>query len=314
MATGGAWIFYFADAPTLLRDLFTLNAHPAAYITVGILTATTFFFGGFFREQICIYACPWPRIQAAMVDEDTLTVGYRDWRGEPRGKLKKGQLDPAQGDCIDCMACVNVCPMGIDIRDGQQMECITCGLCIDACDEVMDRIGKPRGLIDYLALSDEVSERAGKEPIPVWKHVFRPRTMLYTFLWAGIGVGLIVALFLRTDIDMSISPIRNPTFVVLSDGTIRNTYDIRLRNMSPEPRPFFLSVAENPSIQLSIQGVQGQMVMVSADEQLSQRVYLTAPPGTEPARAAATPVRLWASVPGETSRIYSETVFNGRGE
>ena len=314
MATGGAWIFYFADAPTLLRDLFTLNAHPAAYITVGILTATTFFFGGFFREQICIYACPWPRIQAAMVDEDTLTVGYRDWRGEPRGKLKKGQLDPNQGDCIDCMACVNVCPMGIDIRNGQQMECITCGLCIDACDEVMDRIGKPRGLIDYLALSDEVSERAGTEPIPVWKHVFRPRTMLYTFLWAGIGVGLIVALFLRTDIDISISPIRNPTFVVLSDGTIRNAYDIRLRNMSHEARPFFLSVADDPSIRLSIQGVQGQMVMVPADEQLSQRVYLTAPPGTEPARAVATPVRLWASVPGETSRIYGETVFNGRGE
>jgi cytochrome c oxidase accessory protein FixG len=258
MATGGAWVFYFADAPTLLRDLFTLNAHPAAYITIGILTATTFFFGGFFREQICIYACPWPRIQAAMMDEDTLTIGYRDWRGEPRGKLKKGQLDPAQGDCIDCMACVNVCPMGIDIRDGQQMECITCGLCIDACDEVMDKIGKPRGLIGYLALSDEVSERAGKEPIPVWKHVFRPRTMLYTVLWAGIGVGLIVALFLRTDIDMSISPIRNPTFVVLSDGTVRNAYDIRLRNMSPEPRPFFLSVAENPSIRSRSRACRGR--------------------------------------------------------
>ena len=314
MGTGGAWIFYFADAPTLMRDLFTLDAHPAAYITLAVLTATTFFFGGFFREQICIYACPWPRIQAAMMDEDTITIGYRDWRGEPRGKLKKGQLDPAQGDCIDCMACVNVCPMGIDIRDGQQMECITCGLCIDACNEVMDRIGKPRGLIDYLALSDEVSERQGAQPIPVWKHVFRPRTMVYTFLWAGIGLGLIVALFLRTDIDMSISPIRNPTFVMLSDGTIRNAYDIRLRNMSNEPRPFFLSVADDPSIRLSIEGAQGQMVTVPADEQVSRRVYLTASPGTEPARAATTPVRIWVSVPGDTARIYGETVFNGRGE
>jgi polyferredoxin len=122
-----------------------------------VLTLTTFFFGGFAREQICIYACPWPRIQAAMVDEDTLTIGYRDWRGEPRGK----QTVEGNGDCIDCMACVNVCPMGIDIRNGQQMACITCGLCIDACNDVMDRIGKPRDLIGYLALTDEVRERAG---------------------------------------------------------------------------------------------------------------------------------------------------------
>ena len=125
-----------------------------------ILTCTTFFFGGFAREQICIYACPWPRIQAAMMDEDTLTIGYRDWRGEPRGK----QSVEGNGDCIDCMACVNVCPMGIDIRNGQQMACITCGLCIDACNDVMDKIGKPRDLIGYLALTDETRERAGKPP------------------------------------------------------------------------------------------------------------------------------------------------------
>ena len=314
MATGGAWVFYFADAPTLFVNLFTGQAHPAAYVTVLILTMTTFLFGGFFREQICMYACPWPRIQAAMMDEDTLTIGYRDWRGEPRGKLKKGQLDPNQGDCIDCMACVNVCPMGIDIRDGQQMACITCGLCIDACDEVMDRIGKPRGLIGYLALSDEVAEREGKSPKSVWSHVFRPRTVLYTVLWGGIGIGLVVALFLRTDIDMSVSPIRNPTHVVLSDGAVRNAYDIRLRNMHSEPRQFFLSVTGNPSLALSVEGTSGTLVTVAPDEQLSQRVYLTAANGTPPARAARTEVRIWASVIGEADRIYTDTVFNGRGQ
>ena len=139
VATGGAWVFYFTDAPTLLVDLFTMNAHPVAYTTVAILTATTFFFGGIAREQICIYACPWPRIQAAMMDEDTLVVGYRSWRGEPRGKLSRAVEGQEQGDCIDCMACVNVCPVGIDIRDGQQLECITCALCIDACDDVMEK-------------------------------------------------------------------------------------------------------------------------------------------------------------------------------
>ncbi len=313
LATGGAWVFYFTDAPTLMADLLTFSAHPVAYGTIFVLTMTTFLFGGFFREQVCIYACPWPRIQAAMMDEDTITISYRDWRGEPRGKQHKGEPDPTKGDCIDCMACVNVCPMGIDIRDGQQLACITCGLCIDACNDIMDKIGKPRGLIGYLALTDEVSERAGKPPISIWKHVFRPRTVVYTVLWAGVGLGLLVALFLRTDIDMSISPIRNPTFVVLSDGSVRNTYDIRLRNMSHEPRQFFL-MTNNPSVQLTMEGVEGQLVTVAPDEQLIQRVYLTAANGTPAAGTDSTPVRIWVSVTGDTERIYGETVFNGRGE
>jgi cytochrome c oxidase accessory protein FixG len=173
VATGGAWVFYFADAPTLLVDLLTGQAAFVAYATIGILTATTFVFGGFMREQICIYACPWPRIQAAMMDEDTITVAYREWRGEPRGK---GKSRDDLGDCIDCNACVNVCPVGIDIRDGQQLECITCALCIDACDDVMAKIGKPRGLIDYMALSDEDRERSGQAPRSAWSHIFRPRT------------------------------------------------------------------------------------------------------------------------------------------
>ncbi len=307
--TGGAWVFYFADAPTLFRDLVTGQAHPIAYTTVAILTTTTFLFGGFFREQVCIYACPWPRIQAAMMDEDTLTIEYRAWRGEPRGKLGT----PGAGDCIDCKACVNVCPMGIDIRDGQQLACITCGLCIDACDEVMDKIGRPRGLIGYMALSDHAREKAGLPPIPAWKHIFRPRTMLYFTLWAGIGVAMLIALFLRTDIDLSIAPVRNPTYVMLSDGSIRNTYEIRLRNMDHEPRYFFLSVADQPSIRLSIEGWPGQLVQVPADAQGIFRVYLTAPAGVPVAEAAITPIRIWASVQGATQRISGETVFNGRG-
>ncbi len=314
MATGGAWVFYFADAPTLFVDLFTGQAHPVAYITVLILTMTTFLFGGFFREQVCIYACPWPRIQAAMMDEETLTIGYRDWRGEPRGKMRKGTLDPEQGDCIDCMACVNVCPMGIDIRDGQQLACITCGLCIDACDEVMDRIGRPRGLIGYLALSDETRERAGEAPRLVWSHVFRPRTVLYTVLWAGIGVALIVALFLRSDIDMSVSPVRNPTHVVLSDGAVRNAYEVRLRNMHGEPRPFTLSHTGAAGMTMALEGQPGMTVVVPADEQLTQRGYLTADPDSAAAAGHQTEVRLWASIDGEAERIYSDTVFNGRNQ
>ncbi|MGY6632801.1 MAG: cytochrome c oxidase accessory protein CcoG [Alkalilacustris sp.] len=313
LATGGAWVFYFADAPTLLRDLVTFQAPPVAWITVAILTATTFFFGGFFREQICIYACPWPRIQAAMMDEDTLTIAYRDWRGEPRGKLRQGKMDPGQGDCIDCMACVNVCPMGIDIRDGQQMECITCGLCIDACDEVMDRIGKPRGLVGYLALSDEIHEKAGKPPITVWRHVFRPRTVLYSVLWGGVGLGLIVLLMLRTDLDMSVAQVRNPINVVMSDGSVRNAYEVRLRNMHGDARDFALTLEAPAPMALVLEGVDGTVVTVPADTLMAQRVYLIAPPDSPAAGAPRTDVILRATEATSGQVVATETLFNGRG-
>ncbi|RRH76647.1 cytochrome c oxidase accessory protein CcoG [Falsigemmobacter faecalis] len=313
LATGGAWVFYFSDAPTLLKDLVTLTAHPVAYVTVAILTATTFVFGGFMREQICIYACPWPRIQAAMMDEDTITIGYRDWRGEPRGKLKKDESPEIKGDCIDCMACVNVCPMGIDIRNGQQLACITCGLCIDACNDVMDKIGKPRGLIDYLALTDETAERQGEKPIPVWKHILRPRTILYTVLWAGIGIAMLVALFLRADVDVNVSPVRNPVFVTLSDGSIRNTYDVRLRNQFHEAREFRISLEGAEGIRLELEGAEGDIVRVGADQTLQQRVYLIAPAGSEVAESGRIDLTIWFEAEGSGSRVKAGTVFNGKG-
>jgi cytochrome c oxidase accessory protein FixG len=308
LATGGAWVFYFTDAPTLLRDLVTFQAHPVAYITMLILTFTTFFFGGFAREQICIYACPWPRIQAAMMDEDTLTIGYREWRGEPRGK----QTVEGNGDCIDCMACVNVCPMGIDIRNGQQMACITCGLCIDACNDVMDKIGKPRDLIGYMALTDEVRERAGEASKSVWSHVFRPRTILYTVLWAGVGVGLVVALFLRSPIDVSVTPVRNPTYVTLSDGSIRNAYDLRLRNMQGTDAEFTINVTSDARLGIALEGLDGLTVTVPANQTMSQRVYLTAAAGSEAAAADRTGVRLWIEEEGTTNRVHHDTIFNGK--
>lgn len=316
LATGGAWVFYFTDAPQLAWDLVHGTAHPAAYITVALLTATTFFFGGFAREQICIYACPWPRIQAAMMDEDTLTVGYRDWRGEPRGKLQKGAVTPAaaQGDCIDCMACVNVCPMGIDIRDGQQMACITCGLCIDACNDVMDRIGKPRDLIGYLALTDEVAERAGKPVKSIWKHVFRPRTVVYTVLWAGVGIGLVAALFLRTDIDVNVSQVRNPVYVTLSDGSIRNSYDLRLRNMTGQDTQFSIMMVGTEGMTMSIEGVDGPLVSIPADQTLAKRIYVEAARGSEAATEERSDVRLWISDAKSTSRVHQDTIFFGKDD
>ncbi len=352
LATGGAWVFYFTDAPTLAVDLVTGQAHPVAYTTMAILTATTVLFGGFAREQVCIYMCPWPRIQAAMMDEDTITIAYREWRGEPRGKGKRrreiaeraqadayaagdkhGGRSPVMpvpgrssgiggpipdkdgyGDCIDCNACVNVCPMGIDIRDGQQMACITCGLCIDACDDVMDRIGKPRGLIDYLALTDENRERAGQPTKPVIRHILRPRTILYTTLWSLVGVGLLIALFIRTEIDVTVAPIRNPVYVTMSDGSIRNAYDLRLRNKHGEDRPFRITVGGDPALRLEVEGSPYEAVTVPADETRLQRVYVMASKDTDPAGAERTDVRFWVEDLTNGDRVHKDSVFNGAGQ
>ena len=354
--TGGAWILYFADAPTLFRDFFALEAAPVAYITVAVLTLTTVTLGGFMREQVCIYMCPWPRIQGAMMDDDTLTVAYRDWRGEPRGKgnMKKRARIEAEaaeaaaqaagpgharygptpypgrpvaaaatatppaiatdgvGDCIDCMACVNVCPMGIDIRNGQQMECITCALCIDACDDVMEKIGRPRGLIDYLALSDEGRERTGQPPRPIWHHVLRTRTLIYTALWGLIGLGLLWALFVRADIDMTVAPIRNPQFVTLSDGSIRNAYDVRLRNKHGDERPFRVTVTGDPALRIDLEGTPYESVAVPANETRLQRVYVIAPPSSGPATTDATDIRFWVEDLISAERAHVDSLFNGK--
>ena len=315
LATGGAWVFYFTDAPTLFWGLLDGTASPVAYITMAVLTFTTFFFGGFAREQICIYACPWPRIQAAMMDEDTITIGYRSWRGEPRGK----QSVETSGDCIDCMACVNVCPMGIDIRDGQQLACITCGLCIDACNGIMDKIGKPHGLVGYLALTDEPLEKAGKPDKPIWKHILRPRTIVYSLLWLGIGIGLVVALFVRANLDASITPVRNPPYVILSNGDIRNTFDMRLRNKHGEDRWFTVSATAGGDVTLALEGTDELRVLVKASETLVQRLYVTAKAGTVAAKAHHLPLRIWITdVEGpdipKAERIYKDTIFNGAEE
>ena len=312
MATGGAWVFYFTDAPTLLANLVTFHAHPVAYTTIGVLSATTLVFGGFMREQVCIYMCPWPRIQAAMMDEDTITIGYRDWRGEPRGKHRKAEGAENLGDCIDCNACVNVCPMGIDIRDGQQLACITCGLCIDACDDVMDKIGKPRGLIDYMALTDEAAERAGNPPKSIWKHIFRLRTIIYTTLWSAVGIGLVAALFMRADIGLSVAPVRNPTYVTLSDGSIRNTYDVRLRNKHGDDRDFAITVVGEEPFEVQLEGLPAQTVNVPADSTKLQRVYVVAPSDSAAAASERTEFRLWVEDLGSQERAYNDSVFNGR--
>ncbi|WP_395449140.1 cytochrome c oxidase accessory protein CcoG [Aminobacter sp. UC22_36] len=307
VATGGAWIFYFADAPTLLGAFVTGQAAPVAYITVAILTATTYAFGGLMREQVCTYMCPWPRIQAAMLDENSLTVTYNDWRGEPRSRhAKKAAAEGLSvGDCVDCNACVAVCPMGIDIRDGQQLECITCALCIDACDGVMDKISKERGLIAYATLADYQSNMAvATDPVTATidpkrvrddkgrlnaaiahfrlGRIFRPRTFVYAGAWSLVGFALLFALLSRDRLEVNVLHDRNPQFVRLSDGSIRNGYTVKLLNMVPEPRSFELSIEGLPGAVMSVVGMdqsEGRSITVQAepDKLMSIRVYVRQP-------------------------------------
>ncbi len=307
VATGGAWIFYFADAPTLFMDFFTGNALPVAYITVAVLTATTYTFGGLMREQVCTYMCPWPRIQAAMLDEESLTVTYNDWRGEPRSRHAKKMAAAGEtvGDCVDCNACVAVCPMGIDIRDGQQLECITCALCIDACDSVMDRLGKERGLISYATLSDyqanmalaTVGGTSTINPANVYgadgkltdrvrhfriSHFFRPRTFIYAGLWSLVGIGLFVALLARDRLEVNVLHDRNPQFVTLSDGSIRNGYSVKLLNMIPEERVVFLSIEGLPGAVMSAIGIdqpegRSLVIPVHPDKLRNVKVFVRVP-------------------------------------
>ncbi|WP_332881306.1 FixG Ig-like domain-containing protein, partial [Brevirhabdus pacifica] len=206
----------------------------------------------------------------------------------------------------------NVCPMGIDIRDGQQMACITCALCIDACDEVMERTGLQRGLIDYIALSDAPSERAGLAPRSLRRHLLRPRNFVYMLIWGGIGLALLAALVMRPELEMTVHPVRNPTFVTLSDGAVRNTYDIRLRNKAGETRRLALSLDPAAALALEVEGAPTASVEVGPDSQRQLRLYLTAPAGSAAAAAAITHVTLDVTdtTSGETAHVA--TIFNGR--
>jgi cytochrome c oxidase accessory protein FixG len=307
VATGGAWIFYFADAPTLFVDLFTGAAAPIAYITVAVLTATTYTFGGLMREQVCTYMCPWPRIQAAMLDEHSLTVTYNDWRGEPRSRHAKKAAAQGQsvGDCVDCNACVAVCPMGIDIRDGQQLECITCALCIDACDGVIDKLGREPGLISYATLADynanmAIATAGGSCAItpalvrtPQGKltdklahfhiaKIFRPRALVYFAAWSLVGLLLLFALLTRDRLEVNVLHDRNPLFVTLSDGAIRNGYTVKLLNKIPEPRTIIVTLQGLTGAEMNVVGLdqpadRSFAIRVEPDKLASLKVYVRQP-------------------------------------
>ncbi|MEM9590201.1 MAG: cytochrome c oxidase accessory protein CcoG [Pseudomonadota bacterium] len=262
VATGGAWVFYFADAPTLTKELVTFSAPATAYLFIGLFTLSTYVLGGIAREQVCIYMCPWPRIQGAMFDSDSLLVSYRDWRGEPRGPHKARQTWEGRGDCIDCNQCVAVCPTGIDIRDGGQLECIQCALCIDACDAIMDKVGRPSGLIAYDTVRNLEAGAPNAEPL----RLLRPRVLLYAGLIVLVSIIMVVALMMRPVLKVNVIHDRNPLFVKLSDGGVRNGYEVKILNKQYVPRAFKLGVTGLPDATVKLVGYDSGVVPVPPDQ------------------------------------------------
>jgi cytochrome c oxidase accessory protein FixG len=278
-STGGAWIFYFHDAPSLISTFWIGQAPMTAYVSAGVLTLTTYALAGTMREQVCTYMCPWPRIQGAMLDGHSLQVTYRSDRGEPRGPHKKDESWEGRGDCIDCNQCVVVCPMGIDIRDGAQIECINCGLCVDACDEIMVRVGRPKGLIAYD--TDEAVLARKQHQKPTYP-LIRTRTIYY-----GVALALVSGLMLwgfstRSPVVFEVLRDRNPTFVRLHDGSVRNGYTLKIDNRSFERRAFQISLTGLAGDTLQTPGgapTSGPLtVTVEPDQVRAVRVLVKAPP------------------------------------
>jgi len=301
-ATGGAWIMYFNDALEMTPRFFTGQASTTVYFFFGLFTATTYVLAGWAREQVCTYMCPWPRFQAAMLDENSLVVSYRAWRGEPRGKAKADGV----GDCVDCRACVNVCPTGIDIRDGQQLECIGCGLCIDACDDIMAKLDRPKGLIAFETLGNLASSEAavkGMTPGPARdaagmavRHIpkfIRARTIIYAAVLAGVAAVMLGAWILRQEVTLAVLRDRAPLFVSLSDGGIRNAYTLKIANKSREAGELTLVLESPARLGLQVQeaaelGANRFRVNTRPDGITEWRALATLPPG-QPVRES-TPV------------------------
>jgi len=314
LATGGAWIMYFKDTPTLLGEFFVGQSSFSVYFFTGLFTLTTYLFAGWAREQVCTYMCPWPRFQAALLDEDSLVVTYRAWRGEPRGPLRKGTTWEGRGDCIDCKQCVAVCPTGVDIRDGLQLECIGCGLCVDACNDVMRRIDRPLGLIAFDSERNRLAHEQGRESAPV--RLIRLRTIVYLAILAVIATAFLVTVALRSDLDVNVLHDRNPLFVTLSDGSIRNGYTLKILNKARAMRQFDLTLEEPDAGTMQIVGQDGSgaadvRLEAPSDSVATYQVYVRLP--AEEGAEKSQPLVFLLTDRESGAQVRAESIFRGPG-
>lgn len=269
MALAHTFLAYFVGTDRLAQWIRSSPVeHPTAFLVMFGTTAAMLFDFLFFREQLCLIACPYGRFQSVMLDRQSLIVAYDTHRGEPR-KKGRHQAGDGAGDCVDCNQCVVVCPTGIDIRDGLQMECINCTQCIDACDTVMDRVGRPQGLIRY----SSQDALAGKTP-----RLLRLRTVLYPLLLASLAIGFLVVLSTKFAFDARMIRATGNPFHRAADASIVNNFRMRLTNRTDDPRRYRVEVLQPPgtlirteekdAIQLGPNGTQ--LIPVSVQVPASQ--------------------------------------------
>jgi cytochrome c oxidase accessory protein FixG len=242
------WVCYFYDAPSLALDLWHGKVTSGGLAWLVGLTLSTYLFAGFVRERVCVYMCPYGRFQSAMFDNETIIVTYHDWRGEPRGKKN---AESQSGDCIDCGKCVFVCPMGIDIRNGLQIGCIGCGLCVDACNSVMDKLGRPLNLIGYDSIRSTNNKINGT---PYKKAIFHPKTLLFGGLFVLVTFLLFYALSNKQELKIASIHDRSVLFTFLPDGSVRNSYVLKIANKTLQKQKIVLSVVGVEGATLKLQG------------------------------------------------------------
>ena len=305
--TGLTFVMYWDNAPELVGDFFTGKAPFAAYATTLFLTTTTYVMAGIAREQVCTYMCPYARFQSVMFDRDTLIVSYDVKRGEgDKGRSKLGRelktrearAEAGVGDCIDCGYCVQVCPTGIDIRNGLQIQCISCALCIDACDTIMDSMGWERGLVSY---SSQRVEEGGRKA-----RLLRPKVLGYAAVLL-VAISLLVwSVGNQAPFDMTVSQVRQPIFVRLSDGRIENSYEIKLNNKTGHTLDLSFSIRglENAKLDMEFQKIN-----LRPEQRLRVTARIKADPKVRDGRTH--PVELVATPGGDSSLppLSHETVF-----
>jgi len=301
--TAFTFVLYYGYAPELTVQFFSGKAPSVAYFTTLILTLTTYVAAGWAREQVCLYMCPYARFQGVMYDPETLAVAYDSRRGEgatgraiPRAGLRTLEERKAKGhgDCIDCKLCVQVCPTGIDIRNGLQYQCIACGLCIDACNNMMDSMAYPRGLIRY------DSEANLEAPVPTKPHLDwkRPKIIGWGLALVIMSGALISSVGHRTSLDAAVQQVRQPLFVMLTDGQIRNRYQVRITNKGVEDEIYVITAKGVPETALDMGNFRevkvhaGKSLIVQASVKLPQEmaehlknIEFVVTPKSQPAQA-----------------------------
>ncbi len=299
--TGYTFVGYFSPIKELTVNLIEWNLGPWEMFWVFFYALATYGNAGWLREQVCLYMCPYARFQSAMFDEDTLVIAYDEKRGESRGHRKKNDDEyrlKGLGDCINCKQCVHVCPTGIDIRDGLQYECIACAACIDVCDDVMDKMGYDKGLIRY---STENSMQGKKT------RLMRPKTFLYGSLLLAMIVGFIIAVSIRTPLEVDIIRDRNRLFVETNEGLIENIYTVKVANMDQTPHQYQLTV--EGLTDLSVKGKTQFTIAAGEVKTLTYRVAV------DPGDLKATSNTIYFSVQSidnEDIQLTNESRFIGR--